>query len=264
MEKIILKNRKGQKIVGMLEKPETEVMGTCVIQHGWSSSKESTSIQSLKNGFLKSGFQTFNFDATNSFNESDGDFEKSTLGLHWEDFEDVTKWVQEQSWFKGKLAVAGHSKGGYSCIRYAEEYPEEVKLAVSLAPVVSGKLSFETQRERDLEGFIKFEQEGSIPYSKSNGIKSTKHWFQMEERLNHDLLEKVSNINMPVLVIVGSKDESCPPKHVKDILFEAMPSDKKYYIEIEDAPHFFKENWMTEKITSEVSNWVTNIYKNNL
>lgn len=75
--------------MGVLEKPNGETRGTCVIQHGWGSSKSSSTIQAVKNAFLEDGFQTFNFDTTNSFGESDGDYEKSTLGLHAEDFEGV-------------------------------------------------------------------------------------------------------------------------------------------------------------------------------
>lgn len=43
-----------------------------------SGSKEQPHILAIQEAFLENGFQTFNFDATNSFNESDG--EKITLG----------------------------------------------------------------------------------------------------------------------------------------------------------------------------------------
>ena len=35
MERIELKNRKNQKIVGILETPKGGIKGTCVLQHGW-------------------------------------------------------------------------------------------------------------------------------------------------------------------------------------------------------------------------------------
>jgi alpha-beta hydrolase superfamily lysophospholipase len=94
----------------------------------------------LESAFLKNGFQTFNFDTTNSFNESDGKYAQSRLGLHYEDFEDVVKWAQQQDWFVAPLALTGHSMGGYSAARYAEDYPKEVALTAPIAPVVSGVL----------------------------------------------------------------------------------------------------------------------------
>ena len=79
-EKLTLQNRKGQNIVGLYTKPDEEVRGTCVVQHGWSGKKEQTHIMAMQDAFLQHGFQTFNFDTTNSFNESDGEYAASRLG----------------------------------------------------------------------------------------------------------------------------------------------------------------------------------------
>lgn len=162
MEKLTLQNRKGLKIVGVLENPAGEIKGTCVVQHGWGGHKDKPTVQTMKNAFLESGFQTFNFDATHSYGESDGDFEQSTLGSFWEDLEDVTKWVQEQDWFVGPLALTGHSKGGYAVTRYAEEHPDEVSYLVPVAPVVSGKMSYEAAKKYRPEEFEKWKKEGVI------------------------------------------------------------------------------------------------------
>ena len=70
MEKIELKNRKGQKIVGALEIPET-VVGTVIVQHGYGGFKEQDHMQAMKNAFLDNGFISFNFDSTNSIGEGD-------------------------------------------------------------------------------------------------------------------------------------------------------------------------------------------------
>jgi len=158
MEKIELQNRKGQKIVGVLEKPEGEAKGTAVLQHGWGSNKDKPTIQAIKKGFINAGFQTFNFDATNASGESDGDYEKSTLGLHWEDLEDVVVWLKKQVWALKPLALSGHSKGGYSVVRYVEEHPGDIDYLIPVAPVVSGKLSFDSHMKRDSEGFNKWKK----------------------------------------------------------------------------------------------------------
>lgn len=41
MECLKLKNKKGQKIIGLFTKPEGEITGTCVIQHGCQAQKNS-------------------------------------------------------------------------------------------------------------------------------------------------------------------------------------------------------------------------------
>ncbi len=258
MIKIELRNRKNQKIIGVLEKPEGDIIGTSILEHGWGGSKERPTMQALKRGFLDSGFQTFNFDATNSFNESDGDFEKSTMQLHYEDFEDVAKWTQKQEWFIGPMALGGHSKGGYAVVRYAEEYSNEVNYVISIAPVVSGKLSFEAHERKEPGGIERWKKEEVIEEVSKNGQTKRKHWFQMEERLAHDLLPKADKLIMPILLIVGSEDTSCPPDHTK-ILYDKIASNKKEIKIIDGALHSFQTQDEVEICKTIVRDWLKSL-----
>ncbi len=257
---IELKNRKNQKVVGELEKPSGALKGTCIVQHGWGGNRKTATVQIMKEAFLESGFQTFNFDTPNSFGESEGDFEKSTLTTFSEDLEDVVKWAQKQSWFQVPLALAGHSKGAYSVARYAENYPDEVAYLVPVAPVVSGELSFEAYRRRDPEGLEKWKKEGILIRIGKGGDKKIQHWRQMEERLNHNLLPRAKKLTMPTLLIVGSKDESCPPDHTQ-ILFDAIPEGKKSMKIIEGAPHSFYEKEEQETCRQIIKGWLAEVTK---
>lgn len=257
MEKLTLQNRKGQKIVGVLEKPTGEVIGTCIVQHGYSGYKEQDHIQAVKDAFLENGFITFNFDTTNSFNESDGKFIDATLGLHYEDLEDVVKWVQKQEWFQKPFALTGHSMGGYAVARYAEEYSDEVDLLVPVAPVVSGELSFEAHERFEPGDLEKWKQEG-VKETTSNsrpGVIKQMTWESMAERLDHDLLPKADKLVMPVLLVVGSEDKSCPPDHVKK-LFDSIPGDKKEFKLIEGAPHTYRDEQDLRAVKSEIDSWI--------
>lgn len=254
MEKLTLQNRKNQKIVGVLEKPEGAIRGTCIVQHGWGSHRNKTTVQAMKNGFLESGFQTFNFDTTNSFGESDGNFEKSTLGSFWKDLEDVVKWAQQQDWFIGALALTGHSKGGYAVTRYAEEYPNEVSYLVPVAPLVSGKMSHEAHKKYRPKQFERWQKEGVLEDIGKEGNLRRKHWFQMEERLQHDLLPKVHVLKMPILLIVGGEDESCFEQTTT--LFEALPEETKELIIIPGAPHSFYLESEQEACKKAIKDWL--------
>jgi alpha-beta hydrolase superfamily lysophospholipase len=258
MKRFEIINRHGLKIIGLLETKSNTPKGTCVIEHGWGSNRNKGTVQAIKNAFLESGFQTFNFDATHSFGESDGDFQKSSLGTFWEDFEDVANWVKTQDWFVAPLAVSGHSKGGYAATRFAEEYPNGVGLAVPIAPVVSGELSFEAYREHDPETLAKWEKEGTLTRTGSEGDIKIQHWSQFLERLNHNLLQKASALTMPILFVVGSKDTSCPPKHIQK-LFDDIPGTKKSLAIIEGAPHSFHKNVEDqEKCKAIIEKWLKN------
>lgn len=250
-----LKNRKGQRIVADLEKPEGAVKGTCIIEHGWGAHRKKSTILAIKKGFLESGFQVFVFDVPNSSNESEGKFEDSTLTTFAEDLEDVVKWVENQEWFVKPLALSGHSKGGYSVVRYAQKHPSEVDFLVPIAPVVSGKLSFETNMKRDAEGFARWKETGTMTRTGRDGKVYVHHWRQMEERLNHDLVPDAKKLTMLALFIVGSKDESCPPEHIR-ILFDALPEGKKDMKIIEGSAHSFYEEDEKNACTQTIKEWL--------
>ena len=255
MKKFEIKNRHGLKIVGVLETNTDTPKGTCVVLHGWGGHRNKETTQAMKNAFLQAGFQTFNFDATHSFGESDGDFQQSTLGTFYEDFEDVANWVKNQDWFVSPLAVTGHSKGGYAATRYAEEYPNDVGYAAPVAPVVSGKLSFEIHKEIDPEGFAKWEKEGVRIREGSEGDTKIQNWSQMLERLQHDLLVKADKLTMPILFVVGSEDTSCPPKHIQQ-LFNLIPEGKKTLKVLEGAPHSFHKKEEQEACSKTILDWL--------
>lgn len=77
----------------------------------------------------------------------------------------------------------------------------------------------------------------------------------MEERLNHDLLPKADSLTMPILFIVGSEDESCPPKHIKQ-LFDKMPEGNKKMEIIEGAEHSFRKIEEQEECARLIREWL--------
>ena len=260
MEKITLKNRKGQYIVGILNKPDGSLKGTCVVQHGWSGKKEQAHIIVMQNAFLKNGFQTFNFDTTNSFNESDGEYSKSRLGLHYEDFEDVVKWVQQQDWFIGPLALTGHSMGGYSAARYAEDYPKEVGLIAPIAPVVSGGLRKEAYLKFNHEDLEKWEKNGVLVKESGTtpGLIKESPYDAFLEMQDHDLLPNAHKLTMPVFLLTGTKDTSIPPQHVQK-LFDAIPGENKVFEVIEDAPHTYTKTEHLHELEDKLENWISRV-----
>ncbi|MEY2640771.1 MAG: hypothetical protein RL150_164 [Candidatus Parcubacteria bacterium] len=261
MKKHTLTNRHGLKIVGVLECDRAEPAGTCVIMHGWGGHRNKPTVQAIKKAFLAAGFQTFNVDATHSFGESGGDFEQSTLQTFWEDFEDATTWAKTQDWFVGPLAVAGHSKGAYAAARYAEEHPDDVTFAVPVAPVVSGELSFAAYKTYNPEKLAAWERDGVLVRTGSEGDVKKQHWSQMLERLNHTPPD-AAHLTMPVLLLVGSQDTSCPPEHIQ-VLFDALPAGNKTMHVFEGFPHSFHEAHEQEACTTRIQKWLEEVLPSN-
>tara|TARA_B100000745_G_scaffold255578_1_gene178221 strand:- start:486 stop:1280 length:795 start_codon:yes stop_codon:yes gene_type:complete len=259
-QKIEIQNRNNQKIVGILEFPQGEPVGTAIVQHGYGGFKEQDHVIRMKDAFLNNSYITFNFDTTNAFGKSDGQYEKATLGLHYEDFEDVANWVQEQEWFTSPLAVTGHSMGGYSVARYAEQYPDKVALCAPIAPVVSGRLSWEAHEEFAPDEFAKWKKEGMLVKPSSTNPNNIKRspWSHMEERLGHDLLPNAKKLTMPVFLYVGTKDTSIPPKHVQK-LFDALPEGKKALVVAEGAPHTYRTENDLDHLYESMDQWIKSL-----
>ena len=60
---------------------------------------------------------------------------------------------------------------------------------------------------------------------------------------------------MPVLIIVGEKVESTPPKH-QQLLYDSIPGDKKELHIIKGAPHTFREGKDLKEIYQIITNWI--------
>jgi alpha-beta hydrolase superfamily lysophospholipase len=254
MEKIFIKNRHNQKIVVVVNK-HNNTKGLAFVMHGLGGFKEQPHIQLLAHTFQEAGLTAILFDTTNSIGESDGKYEDATMQNYYEDLEDVISWSKSQPWYQEPYILAGHSLGGYSVIRFAEENPIKVKAIFAWAPVVSGQLSYQVTEEYG--EVADWQQTGwKIRASSSKpGLVLRLPWSHMLERQNHNLLPKANQLTMPILIITGDQDIPCPPAHQK-ILFEAIPSTKKQLNIIKDGPHTFREYKHLEELKRILNSWI--------
>jgi len=249
MSKTTIKNRKGQKIVILIEEKENS-KGLAFVMHGLGGYKEQPAIQTMADSFGGQNYTVIRFDTTNTFGESEGQFEDATITNYYEDLEDVIAWSKNQSWYKEPFILAGHSLGGISILLYAEKFPEKIKAIAPISTVVSGKLSIETKRE-DLE---KWEKEGMKVWKGSSGIIKRLKWSHIEDRLKYDILPEIDKIKVPVLLIVGEEDKSTPVEHQK-ILYDKLKSKKEFHI-IKGSRHTFTEEMELNELKTLFDNWI--------
>lgn len=258
MEKITIKNRKGQKVVVLLEKSSVS-NGLAFVMHGLSGFKEQKHIQTFADSFRYKGFTVVRFDTTNTFGESEGKYEEATTTNYFEDLEDVIVWAKTQRWYKEPFYLAGHSLGGISIILYAEKYPNRIKGLAPISTVVSGKLSIEAHGRKYLEDWKKTgwreEKSESIP-----GLIKRLKYSHIIDRMKYDVLPEVAKLTMPVLLIVGDSDKGTPYKHQK-ILFDVLPGKKELHI-IKNADHNFRGGDYEknlEEVREIFSDWIDTV-----
>lgn len=251
-----IENRKGQNIVVLIEESPNQ-KGLAFVMHGLGGFKEQPHIQAMADAFREKEYTVIRFDTTNTIGESDGDFSKATTTNYYQDLEDVISWAKSQKWYKEPFYLVGHSLGGICTALYAENYPKKIKALAPISTVVSGKLSLEVKPEEKAE----WKKIGwQIKESKSkSGVMKKLPWSHVEDRLKYNLLEKVDKLTMPVLLIVGEKDESTPPKHQK-ILYEKLLGKKEFHT-IKGATHTFREEAHLKEIKQIFLKWIESLEK---
>lgn len=257
MDKVFIKNRKGQKIAVVIEQQATEPMGLAFVMHGLGGFKEQKHVRAIAEAFLENGYTTITFDTTNTFGESDGNYEQATTTNYYEDLEDLISWSKNQSWYSQPFCVAGHSLGGISTALFAERFPDLVKALAPVSTVISGKLSTETIPFRaDRKDWQKTGWLVTESLSKPGTIKRLP-WSHMEDRLKYDLLPEVHKLTMPVLFVVGSEDDSTPPKH-QQVLFDKVRGRKEMHV-IAGAPHTFYDFEHLKQLKEVFDKWIKSL-----
>jgi pimeloyl-ACP methyl ester carboxylesterase len=256
MEKFFIKNRKGQKIVVLVERAEPQ-RGLAFVMHGLGGFKEQPHIQAIADTFRENGYTAVRFDTTNTLGESDGQYEDATTTNYYEDLEDVIAWTSSQPWYREPFCLAGHSLGGICTALYAERHPEKVKALAPISTVVSGKLSCEAPRaKRENEEWEKIGWRVTMSDSKPGVVKRLK-WSHIEDRMKYDLLPEVAKLTMPVLLVVGEHDGNTPPEHQK-ILYDVLPGPKEMHI-IKGAPHTFQDSEHLKEIKGIFVAWLAKL-----
>ncbi len=266
LQKTWIRNRKGQEIAVVLEQPVVEgsknQKGLAFVMHGLGGYKEQLMIRTIAETFLEENYAVVTFDTTNTFGESDGSIDDATTTNYFEDLEDILNWAKkgtdfnQSEWYQEPYCLVGHSLGGISTALFAEKNPELVKALAPIATVVSGKLSMEGNPER-------YEEWKRVGYEerKSNskpGMVGRIKWSHMEDRLKYDLIPEVSKLTMPILMVVGSEDEMTPPK-VEQILFDALPTEKKEIHIVNGASHTFKQPEHLAELKKYFANWIASL-----
>jgi pimeloyl-ACP methyl ester carboxylesterase len=254
MQKVFIQNRKEQKIAVVVE-GEKNTKALAFVMHGLGGYKEQPQLLVCEEAFLEAGYTVVRFDTTNTFGESDGEYEKATVTNYYEDLEDVITWAQQQSWYQEPFVLLGHSLGGICTTLYTENFPEKVTALAPLATVVSGELSVQEKGEAAVEWKrTGWREEESI--SRPGTIRRLP-WSHMEDRLQYNILTEAHKLTMPVLLVVGSKDTVTPLKHQK-IFFDTLPGTKELHV-IEGAQHTFRQEEHLDKLKSIVQDWLTKI-----
>lgn len=252
--KTFIKNRDGNKVAVVVEE-STSPGKLAFVMHGLGGKKDQGHIRAMADAFLENGYTVVSWDAVHTFGESEGgDYEDATITNYYADLEDVIAWASKQDWYKEPFVLCGHSLGGISVALFAEKHPEKVKALAPISTVVSGELSMKTKAD-DLESW---KRDGiRVTMSFDGKIEKRLKWSHMEDRLKYNLLDQVDKLKMPVLMVVGEKDDPTPPEH-QQVLYDKLPGKKEIHI-IKRALHSFYEPHEQAELKHLLKVWVVKL-----
>ena len=206
--KLFINNRKGQKISVLIDKQESQ-KGLVFVMHGLGGFKEQPHIQTFADSFLESGFTVVRFDTTDSFGESDGNYENATTTNYYEDLEDVINWANKQEWYQEPFCLIGHSLGGLCITVYASRYQQKVQALVPASPTINAEI-LENKKKGELteiDGIVWH----IVKHHNLDYIKKLKWINFIEDFRNYDLRESLAQVNTSKMVLIGENESYLKP-----------------------------------------------------
>lgn len=228
-EKIVITNRYGEKIVGLLhEAGSNDIVVLC---HGFRSSKESRTILCLSDALTSENISVFRFDFTGN-GESEGTFQYGNYYKEVDDLRDVILHFKKHK--RDTRGIAGHSKGGNVVILYSSIHRDVASIInmsgrFDLRRGIADRLGSDYMEKIDRYGFIDV------------GVKTGRSIYRVTkeslmDRLKIDMKSSCMSIDPKcrVLTIHGSDDDIVPSEDALE--FDKYISNHELSI-IEGADH---------------------------
>ncbi len=255
--KVTIRNSRGEKLAVAVERPENAVCGRLVfVQHGLSGHKGQVMVRRPAQAFADNGFTVVTFDSRHSFGESDGSLESATLSSFVEDLKTVISWAAGEDFYHEPFALSGHSLGGGSVLKFAEDCPEKVSLLVPVAAMVGGKYFIRSRLLNEHDSYRQWQRDGR-QYRENKNHPELNGWLSFDvvrDMLRYNLVRDAGSICCPTLLITGDKDPSSTVYN-NNKLFEHLQCAKQLTI-LEECGHLYESGQNAEDLYRTVYEWV--------
>ncbi len=217
-ENIKILNSNNQNIEVTIEYPENPLNKLAILCPGYLDSKDYGGLAGLSNVLAEHGFTVARFNPTGTWG-SEGLISDFTTTQYLKDIKSVKEFLTKDKKYNSFL-IAGHSMGGRMAILHAID-ANDVSSVVGImcSPTMSRRWpagTFEINKRNMPENKDKF-KEYQVPDS---------FW---EDASKYNILDVISKLTKPLLLITGEKDTITPPEKVKAI-FDKANKPKEFAI----------------------------------
>lgn len=216
------------KLDSVINYQDKRVDKLAVLCPGYLDSKDYSGLTDLANRLAKEGYTTVRFDPTGVW-DSEGDISQYTTTQYLIDIKAVVDYMLKERHFK-HILIGGHSRGGQMALLYAAS---DQRISVVLGIMPSSSLS--KKEERGDQRINDWKATGfSVSTRDLPSKREVRRTFKvpithLDDLRKYDVLKEVKKIRVPILLIAGELDVSCPPDTIKEI-FDYANEPKKFLV----------------------------------
>lgn len=253
-EKVFIQNKKGLKLAATLYTPKKKGKFPGIIfLTGFSQNRNDIHVVSLCQELVKLGFASISFETAGA-GESEGEISEFSLTNYYNDVDVIYEYFVSLPYVdREKIGLVGHSLGSVVTLLYAAKNPINIKALCAIMPFVHFS---------DLHMHIpmsKWQQEGFMTYTKSNGQKEKLPYSFVEDADRANVLDIVNNLIQPKLIIMSKADGVINPL-VSQSIYDHASEPKELFV-LDDVEHTYRKN---TKGIEKVNKKVIAFFKENL
>ncbi len=238
----------GHRVAAILTVPDGGTDKTCILCHGFLSSKTSSTNNALTRMLIDQGIATFRFDFFGQ-GESEGPFEQITVSLAVEQAQSAVDLMKERGY--RHIGLMGSSFGGLVAILTASQRTNLACLALK-CPVVD--FAEELQLEFGGDGMAQWKATDTIPNIMGGSDRITLRYAFYEDALRQIAYGPARSITAPTVIVQGDSDEHVP-LHQSQQLYDALQI-KKHLELLPGADHQFTKGDDFKRMTNVIADWL--------
>ncbi|MDT0676249.1 bifunctional alpha/beta hydrolase/OsmC family protein [Autumnicola musiva] len=243
--KVTFNNKNGNKLSGYMEVPTNQKPQNFVLfAHCFTCNKNFFAPKVISRNLASQGFGVLRFDFT-GLGESEGDFSDTNFSGNIEDLIAAAEFLEKE--YNAPSVLVGHSLGGAAVLMASEKISSVKAVATIAAPStvthVKGLLAEQMENlQKDADAMVNI------------GGRSFKIKKQFLEDLHqHDLQQKLENLDKAVLIMHSPQDAIVEIKNAEELY--SVLSHPKSFVSLDGADHLLNDQKYPAYAGKLIASW---------
>ncbi len=243
-ERFEFQNDAGERLAGLLERPEGNIAAYALFAHCFTCSKDIAAASRISRALTAHGIAVLRFDFT-GLGHSEGEFANTNFSTNVADLHSAAEAVRERLGPPGLLI--GHSLGGAAVLAVAGDIPETqavVTIGAPSDPAHVAHLLKDKQTEIEAEGEAEVELAGRTFTIKRQFLRDIQ---------SQRLAERIRTMRKPLLIMHSPVDEIVGIDNASEIFLAAR--HPKSFISLDKADHLLTRRADSQYVAVTIGAW---------